>query len=267
MDNTNAMSSAHQIDIAAAVNDQNTLESCLLRSPDIAKGGVTLRTYVGFKSAGLAYNKALAESDKDYLVLVHQDVYLPAGYAQQLGIEIEKLEAIDPNWVVAGPIGLDRQNGLRGMVWASSLQRTIGERVAEPVQSICLDELLLVVRRSSGVRFDEDLPGFHMFGTDIIQIANAMGLRGYIIDTPVVHHSRPVVSLSGGYQQAYRYMRAKWRRILPVHNLICTVRTTDLWLTWRNYKLRKRHRGVTARREPTGDVVSIAKSIGFENAD
>ena len=267
MDITITMSSAYQIDIAAAVNDQGTLDSCLKRSPDIEGGDLTLRTYVGFNAAGVAYNRALEESDKEYLVLVHQDVYLPAGYAQQLRTEIEKLETIDPNWVVAGPIGLDRQKDLRGMVWASSLQRTIGERIAEPVPSICLDELLLVVRRASGVRFDEELPGFHMFGTDIIHIANTMGLEGYVIDTPVVHHSRPVISLSGGYQQAYRYMRAKWRRILPVHNLICTIRATDLWLTWRNYQLHKRHRGVTERREPAGDVVMIAKTIGFERTD
>ena len=35
------------------------------------------------------------------------------------------------------------------------------------------DELLIVLRRDSGLRFDEGLPGWHMYGTDIVQTARA----------------------------------------------------------------------------------------------
>lgn len=223
-----------------------------------------LRTYVGYETAGSAYNRALDEATADYLVLAHQDVYLPDGALTRLRDEIAKLNALDPSWAVAGPIGLDTQNELRGQVWSSALKRVIGERLATPVRSICLDELLLVVRRASGVRFDEQLPGFHMYGVDIIHIARSHAMNSYVIDLPVVHHSSPVITLSGGYDRAYRYIRSKWRRSLPIRNLICTVYPTDLWLAWRNVQLKRRHRGLTERPEPSGDPAEIARQVGFE---
>ena len=254
------------IDVAAAVNEDKVLATCLARSPDILSGDVRLRTYVGYSTAGSAYNCALDESTAEYLVLVHQDVYLPGGFLENLRGQIERLNEADPAWAVAGSIGLDANETLHGQVWSSGLKRVIGNRVAQPVLSICLDELLLVVRKASGVRFDEDLPGFHMYGLDVIHTARSKGLSSYILDAPVIHHSRPVVTLNGGYHQAYRYMGAKWRNSLPIPNLICTVYPTSLFLMWRNLQLRRRHKGRTDRPEPTGDPVAIARELGYERA-
>lgn len=254
------------IDIAAAVNDEKVLANCLQRSADIAGGGARLRTYVGFSTAGLAYNQALEESTADYLVLAHQDVYLPKGFLEHLREKITELNQLDPQWAVAGAIGLDMENALQGMVWSSGLRRVIGARPAAPIPAICLDELLLIVRRAAGLRFDEKLPSFHMYGVDIIHIAKARGLSCYVIDAPVIHHSRPVITLSGGYHEAYRYMQSKWRASLPMRNLICTVYPTSLLLIWRNIQLRRRHRGKTVRPEPAGDPVVIAREVGFETA-
>lgn len=265
MINPKAADFAPSIDIAAAVNDEKVLANCLLRSPDVVTGATTLRTYVGYATAGAAYNRAMDESDADYLVLAHQDVYLPKGYLDRLRTRLAELERIDPDWAVAGPIGLDTNRDLQGQVWCSSLHGLIGSAIPAPAQTLCLDELLIVVRRASGVRFDEKLPSFHMFGTDVILTAREMGLASYIVDAPVVHHSRPVISLGGSYQQAYRYMQSKWRRSLPIHNLICTVYPTGLWLFWRNLQLRRRHGGrMEQRPEPVGDPVAIARQVGFE---
>lgn len=255
------------IDIAAAVNDEKILAQCLARSPDIASGAARLRTYSDFSSAGLAYNQALLGSDADYLVLAHQDVYLPRNFITRLRKEISKLNQIDPNWAVAGSIGLDADAQLRGKVWSSGLSSVIGESVDVPVRAICLDELLLVVRKSSSVAFDPVLPGFHMYGLDVILHGNDLSMASYVLDLPVVHHSRPVINLNGGYHQAYRYMQKKWRRILPLRNLICTVYPTSLWLHWRNLQLRRRHQGRKDRPEPVGDPIAIAQQIGFEIGD
>jgi len=267
MINSKPSASGPSVDIAAAVNDEKVLANCLSRSPDVVSGAARLRTYVGFGTAGAAYNRALDESDADYLVLAHQDVYLPMDFLERLRARLAELERIDPAWAIAGSIGLDTQRNLRGQVWCSSLHGVIGSTIASPVQAISLDELLIVVRRASGVRFDEELPSFHMFGTDIILIAREKGLASYIIHTPVVHHSRAVVSLGGSYQQAYRYMQSKWRGSLPIPNLICTVYPTGLWLLWRKLKLRRRHGGrMDHRPEPVGDPVAIARQVGFEVA-
>jgi len=255
-----------RISIAAAVNDDAVLANCLARSPDILNGRAALRTYVGYGTAGEAYNAAIDEAQADYIVLAHQDVYLPSNFCEQLASQILLLNIEAPNWAVAGPIGLDEERRLKGMVWSSGLKRIIGERLPTPTPAISLDELLLVVRIPSGIRFDTQLPSFHLFGTDIIYSAAERGFASYVIDAPVIHHSRPVISLKGGYQAAYRYMQKKWRRRLPMDNLICTIRSTGLWLTYRHLQIRKRHRGKMARPEPVGDPAAIAKEVGFESA-
>src|SRR5215218_2751672 len=89
---------ASNIAVAAAVNDKAVLQACLLRSPDLLEGAVRLRTYEGFKSAASAYNAALHEATADYLLLVHQDVYLPAGSIARLAEMLEQLSALDPQW-------------------------------------------------------------------------------------------------------------------------------------------------------------------------
>lgn len=252
------------IDVAAAVNDEKVLSLCLARSPDIATGDLRLRTYSGFERAGLAYNLALSESDADYLVLAHQDVYLPAGFADALRDQLAQLNSIDPEWAVAGSIGLDTSGALCGKVWSSGLGRIIGTNPEHPTQTICLDELLIVVRKGSEIQFDAQLPGFHMYGLDVVHQGHRLQKSSYILDLPVIHHSRPVITLSGGYSDAYRYMRSKWREQLPLRNLICTVYPTSAWLHWRNLQLRRRHRGRKDRPEPVGDPASIARQIGFE---
>lgn len=252
-------------DIAAAVNDEAVLSMCLRRSPDIVAGAAQLRTYVNFSTAGAAYNQALSEASAEYLVLVHQDVYLPKGFLENLKRQLDFLSAQDPDWAVAGSVGLDEAGVVQGMVWCSGNNRVIGSRPKYPMKSICIDELLIVIRRSKGLRFDEYLPSFHMYGTDIILEASKRRLSSYIVDAPVVHHSRAVVTLRGQYHEAYRYMRNKWRLKLPIQNLICPVYSNSLVLYWRDFQIRRQHRGTfNSRPEPKGDPVAIARGLGFE---
>jgi hypothetical protein len=252
------------IDLAAAVNNRIVLENCLQRSPDVASGALPLRIYEGFRSAGLAFQQAFAESSADVLVLAHQDVYLPQGYLDHLRAELARLDALDPTWAVAGVIGLDPGGALTGQAWSSGLKRLLGERVGHPTPAVTLDELLLIVRRGSAVAFDPELPGFHLYAGDIVQTARSRGLGAYVIDGPVIHHSRPVVRLDAGYRRAYAYMQRKWRADLPIPNLICTIKRSSLSLNVKDAKIRWRHRGRTTRPEPTEDPAVIARRLGIE---
>ena len=256
---------APTIDLAAAVNNRTVLANCLQRSPDVAAGALPLRIYEGFGSAGAAFEQAFADSAADVLVLAHQDVYLPAGFLAGLHAQLARLQALDPAWAVAGVIGLDDAEVLTGQTWSSGLQRLLGERVAEPRPVATLDELLLVVRRGSGVAFDPDLPGFHMYAGDIVQAARSRGLGAYVVDAPVIHHSRPVVRLDAGYRRAYAYMQRKWRADLPIPNLICTIKRSSLALNVKDARIRWRRRGrMTRPPEPTDNPAAIAQRLGME---
>lgn len=253
-------------DIAAAVNDRHVLESCLRRSHSVVSGETKLRVYEDFNSAGGAYNQALRDSHADYIILVHQDVYLPRMFLRRLGDQVRRLNELDPEWAVAGIVGLDGDGALSGRTWSSGLGQLIGHKTDQPKIATALDEVLLVIRRAANIEFDPNLPSFHLYATDMVQIAKQRGLACYIIDAPVIHHSRPVVSLAGGYMAAYRYLQEKWRNQLPLPNLICPILPSSIPLHWRNFRMRLRHLGKTTRTEPTGDPVIIAQRLGLEDA-
>lgn len=254
--------------VAAAVNEPDTLANCLARSPDIVSGALSLKTYLGYSSAGVAYNAALDEcADADVVIFAHQDVYLPRGTLAQLEAQLDALTRNAPNWSIAGAIGGTASRELVGQTWCSGHRKLLGSRVAAPTPIITLDEMVLIVRCGSGLRFDADVPGFHLYGADAVLAARAHGHSAWVIDLPVVHHSRPVISLGGGYFEAYRYMQSKWRNELPVYNLVCPLERSAwrYWLT--ELRLRWKHRHLTERPFPAGYPVMIARQIGYETPD
>jgi hypothetical protein len=253
-----------KFDIAAAVNDHAVLDFCLNRSPSIVSGETKLRTYENFPTAGAAYNQALADSSAPYLVLVHQDIYLPQRFIPDLEIQIKVLNRIDPNWAVAGAIGIDSSGKVHGETWSSGLRRMIGLKVERPAPVESLDEMIVIVRRGAGLSFDPAIPSFHLYGTDVIQTAKSRGMKSYVIEAPVIHHSRPTVDMRGGFQVAYRHMQRKWRASLPIPGLICPITPTMLPFWIKNAKMLWAVRGNTYRREPEGDPVEIARRLGLD---
>ena len=253
---------------AAAVNDRSVLANCLARSPDIANGAVPLRTYEGYASAASAYNAAIDGTPiGKILILAHQDVYLPAGWADRLVTELNALSAKDPAWAVAGLVGIDSDSVLAGHVWSTGLDRVVRGEGALPAPVAALDELLLIVRTSDRPRFDPDLPGFHLYGVDIIQQAAAQGRLSYAIDAPAVHHDKVISRLDRHYRKAWRYMRRKLRDHLPIPTLIAPLTASPLTLTITELKIMWWRRGIQRRVAPASDPREIARSVGFETAD
>lgn len=223
------MTSAKSVDwcCVAAVNQPDILAANLAASPALAARPDRLNTQADQPSASVAYNRGLDETGAGIVVFAHQDVYLPDGWDDTLARCLHELDARDPTWAVAGLIGRTPDNAIAGRVWSTGLVREVGDAAGLPVPTTCVDELLIILRRASGLRFDEDLPSFHLYGTDIVQMARKSGHGAYIIHAPVVHNSRPVQSLKGGFDKAYAYLQTKMAADLPVQTLIATIDTTD----------------------------------------
>lgn len=254
------------ISVAAAVNDRQTLEKCLASSPDL-NAGTTLRVYEKYVTAGQAYNAAMDDCDTSILVLAHQDVYLPRNFIAQLSMTLNTLTLLDPGWAVAGVVGAQLNGRIIGHTWSSGLGRLIGDSAALPDEVVSLDEMLLIVRTDRGLRFDELLPGFHLYGTDIVQSARQAGWRAYAIAAPAIHHSRPVMNLGGSYRKAYRYMQVKWRSVLPIANPVMPIVRSRLPIILRDLRMRWKKRGIRSRAEPVGTARNVAIGLGFEEDD
>ena len=83
-----------------------------------------------------------------------------------------------------------------------------------PARVATLDELLLVVRRDSGLRFDPAL-GFHLYGADICLQARERGLAVVALAAPCHHNSRSVGLPEAFFASAEVFAR-KWSHRLPV---------------------------------------------------
>lgn len=250
-----------KIQIVAAVNNEATLAACLARSPDVVAGRLPLTAIRGASSMAQAYNDGLAQCDGDIVLFAHQDVYLPAGWLDRAQAVLSGLTVTHPDWLVAGPYGVKPDGQHAGQVWDVALGRELGGPGFAPVAIGSLDELLLILRREDGFRFDPALPHFHLYGTDLVQSALAKGRSAWAVELPVVHNCQRVDSLSGGYTRAYRYAARKWRAQLPIPTTICDLTTNPLPLLRAKWRVRK---APPRDGQLLADAAQVARAAGYE---
>jgi hypothetical protein len=257
------------LDVVAAVNDEAILTSNLKRSPLLDRPGVTLRLQKDYPSAALAYGAAMRECTSDIVVFAHQDAYLPGHWEDRLMEHVARIGQLDPAWAVLGLYGVRPDGSQVGYVWSSGLDSMVGASFDEPAPVVCIDEVLIVLRRSSGVGFDAALPGFHLYATDLVQTALSLGKGAYVVFAPIVHNSRPILYLGQDYFAAYDYVAKKWRHKLPIHNHVaCIVKPGGLSFL----RTRARHKFNELRYSHLDrkaldrhyDCVGIARRLGFE---
>ena len=254
--------------VVAAVIDDECLKNNLAASPMLAVNNVPLIIKRGYKSTSLAYNDGLDCADADIVIFAHQDVYFPRGWEKKLLSVIRLLEQRGENWGVLGVIGANGSGDLVGGAWSTGMRLKIESEFISPSPVRSFDEIVLVLRKDNGLRFDEDLPNWHIYGTDIALSAIEAGMGAYVFDAPVIHNSIRHINLAPGYFEAYRYMQSKWRHELPVHTLILPL-TAHGWPVVRNW-LREKKRWVVRQFKPMPprvrhpDPAGLAAKLGYE---
>jgi hypothetical protein len=258
----------------AAVNDERVLELNLAASPALRAAPERLRIERGHSTAGAAYNSGLDATTAPIVVFAHQDVYFPKGWERALAHGLDRLAATDPDWAVAGLVGmLEEEYTTTGHAWCSGLGCEVGAPFQTPRRVVSLDEIVLVLRRDSGLRFDPDLPSFHLYGTDIVQSARAAHRGAWLIDAPAIHNTVPVTTLGGGFTEAYRYMQCKWWDILPIRTPITEITRTGLYHWKRRLQIWRRGwarsaqilRARSDRLAGRPDPGALARRLGYED--
>lgn len=252
-----------KITIITAVNNRNVFKANLLRSQLLQEPGVQLITLEKFKSASQAYNYGISKAKGDLLIFVHQDVYLPLNWKAQLYNSIEKIECKDKKWAVIGVVGVNKKYEINGLSWSNGLARFVGCTIPEPIEAISLDELLLVINLPTNIKFDENLPGWHLYGTAIVLEALERNLSAYIINAPVLHNSLPVLKFDKEFESAYHYIRRKWKHCLPIKTT-CVMITRSAWQFRTNQLLNKFKKGNRQIFLRFKDPQIKAKEIGFD---
>jgi len=228
--------------VITAVNDQQVLEQNLLRSAMLADTQAQLIVESGYDSAARAYNAGArrVRHCADVLVFAHQDVYFPPLWYNRLLRAIDLLHHRRQPWGVLGVWGITRQGRCVGRVWCSGSNcefRGSFEPGSDGLAEVAsVDEIVIVTRADARLVFDEQLPGYHLYATDLVQQARKLGLPSYVFDAPVIHNSRTVPQLDQHYVQAYRYMQRKWQAQLPLQT--CVLPVTRFGWPLRKYRMK-----------------------------
>jgi hypothetical protein len=196
-------------------NNRSLFERNFVASPCLA--GIRSEQVIlqeKFASASLAYNDGIEKAKTDLIVFAHQDVYFPEDWLASLNRSLDELDRTDPNWGVLGGWGVDNKGLQAGFLYSVGLG-ILGAPFDRPAAIDTLDEYFLILRKSSGLRFDSGLPGFHFYGTDICMSARKKGKRSYAICAFAVHNTS-YSPLPADFYEYYWDIKKKWREFLPI---------------------------------------------------
>ena len=207
------------------VSDDDILKANLLASPGLVGPDSPHEVILIHKapSAAAGLNMGLERAQREWVVLVHQDVLLPEGWDLCLTEQLREAERRFGPIGVAGVYGVGAAVGLQSkgytlgaqrVGWVVDRGRTLREAPELPARVATLDELLLVVRRDTPLRFDPAL-GFHMYGADICLQAAERGLAVVCLGALCEHNSRSVGLPKAFFPSAEVFAR-KWAHRLPV---------------------------------------------------
>lgn len=199
--------------IVAATNARQ-LESNLLSSPILQNARHEIVPVVGTSSAAEALHTGLSQSARknNLVVMVHEDVYLPAGWDDRLISGIAEAERKFGPVGVAGVFGVTRsQSGSFERVGKIVDRNTLlvtGHQL--PISAISLDEVVLAfpVQNGSIVGIDDSL-GFHMYGSESCLAAWEADQVAVVVDAPCFHNSEAGGELGEDFQQSAFAFAAK----------------------------------------------------------
>jgi glycosyltransferase involved in cell wall biosynthesis len=188
-----------------------------------------------FPSAARAYNEALDRARHEIVVFCHSDIVLPEQWRSELECVLHDLDNRDPNWGVLGAYGNTRDGSGWGQVYSTGLG-IVGEPLPACIAVQTLDEIVLILRKSSGLRFDETLPHFHFYGTDICLRAARMGMKSYAIPAFCIHNTHQTLILSKEFYECSRHIRQVWGDCLPIQTSCIRLTRFNVPLYWRRVR-------------------------------
>jgi hypothetical protein len=201
----------------ACINDDDQLNSNLLRSPCLWPDSQhEFLPYRGMRSIAEGFNAGLAAAANDLVVLVQQDMYLPAGWDGRFVAQVARAEREFGRLGVLGLFGIRYRAGEpahHGRVVDRDLLLNFGAEFPAVVDG--LDEILLATRRDSGLRADPQL-GFHFYGADLALSAAAAGLVNVVVDAPAYHNSL-FAEVNHAYHVAREALLRKWPDVRPLY--------------------------------------------------
>ena len=206
------------VSIICVFNDAEVRRRCLDRSIEEHRHDAAVEylpidnTDGSFSTAGAALNHGASLASNDYLVFVHQDVYLHSLQALE---QAAGLLAENPRVGVLGAAGITAAGQSVGRIRDRVI--LLGERAGAPFDVDSLDEVLFVTSKSLVEREPlSEAPelAWHAYALEYGLRARSLGLRVCALDLPLTHNSL-TVNLDR-LDAAYAAVAARYPQALPV---------------------------------------------------
>jgi 2-polyprenyl-3-methyl-5-hydroxy-6-metoxy-1,4-benzoquinol methylase len=206
-----------KISFISCVNDFDLYNRCVAHSlkkqrTTVEMEFLTVDNTRGGWSCPAALNHGLEKAKGEIIVFCHQDIIFPSWWMQQLLSQINIVGGLCDKWGVLGLAGCAFDGAYSGHVidkWGHFHSSPL------PMEIQSLDELCLIIRRESGLRFDEDIGGFHFYAADICLESLCKGLTNFAIDACVKHLGKG--ERGDGFYLTQKRLSDKWRRrISPI---------------------------------------------------
>lgn len=169
---------------------------------------------------------AIEATETEIVVCCHQDVLFPRNWTGRLEKQLALID--DPNFGVIGTFGVDLDFKPVGHVHGTPeklLKDPMGwfKRGKLPCEVQTLDEHCLILRKSSGLRFDSSL-GWHCYGADICLQAATKGMKNYAIDACVYHGGKGLADTKNlkPFLNSLAILQKKWEGKNPYSQIKTT---------------------------------------------
>jgi hypothetical protein len=213
-------------------------------------------------NAAQGLNHGIEQLAADWIICVHQDVLFPAGFWARL---TAALAALPEQVALAGLVGCERSGRFHGHIVDPNGHCYWGDL---PHDVLAVDEVLIAVRRSSGLRFCVDAPGFHCYGADLCFEADRRGLRTVAVDAPLLHLSSG--RLDASYDLASKWLLDKWGarygHVLPMPTIVVQDGKRASWFRCLSMRLRRRKDRLRRNTNACADAPCAALALGRDHA-
>jgi hypothetical protein len=216
---------ATTLSFVIGVSNQAILKSNFIASPCVAAPDSLHQVILmrGGPNVSAKLQRGLQHAENDWVVYMHQDVWLPPGWDIQLVQQIQEAERQFGPVGVAGVYGVGdvmvsddpaRPMCAERIGWVVDRGRALKDGPRLPAKVATLDELLLVVRRDSPLCFDSAL-GNHLYGADLCLQSREMGMATVALGA-LCHHNSRHVGLGEGFHDSAAVFARKWNHRLPI---------------------------------------------------
>jgi len=191
-------------------------------------------------SAAQALNLGTDTAKSNLIVLCHQDVAFFEDWIDNLFERISEIETETNKWGVLGTAGITRKDDTIGVVYSGSGSIQWGSTVrAKKLRVQTVDEHCMVIKKNSGLRFDEkNFDGFHLYGPDICLEAESRGFQNFGILCPLIHNSASASTNTGKseFMRVLKVLADKWGSKYPKIRTPTSVIDNGKLQTYINFK-------------------------------